>query len=214
MEPFYHRHGARPFKFLEFKSNSYLQNSISCSAGCVDVFLASLDCLGCLRYRLHSFQSIFKTRHSFDVALNSSFRLTHVPSRLCINSAFSQYRLCFFNSSPSSLAPIWVRFVPRSQRLCKILGVPRFFRWITERWPCVYTTVTTDTAPPTDNLFMNLNSVLHDVAVHSGGHGDTDVILKHIEDTIEKLVKAIKPKTLLFFAIDGPVQKGDSRTED
>lgn len=52
-------------------------------------------------------------------------------------------------------------------------------------------------------MFVNLNSVLQEAAVHSGGHGDIDAIIKHIEETIERLARAIKPKSLIFLALDG-----------
>lgn len=69
--------------------------------------------------------------------------------------------------------------------------------------------MTMETAPPTDNLFLNLNPVLHEAASHSGGHGDTPAILRHIESTIEKLVMTIKPKELVFITMDGitPIAK-------
>jgi len=56
-------------------------------------------------------------------------------------------------------------------------------------------------------MFFNLNSVLYEAAVHSGGHGDTEAIIKHIEDTIERLVKSVNPKSLIFLALDGVLPK-------
>eukprot|EP00210_Caulerpa_lentillifera_P009231 g8800.t1 len=89
------------------------------------------------------------------------------------------------------------------------MGVSRFFRWLSERWPCIFTTMTMETAPPTDNFFLNLNPVLQEAALHSGGHGDIPAILRHIESTIEKLVITIRPKQLIFITMDGvtPIAK-------
>ena len=41
------------------------------------------------------------------------------------------------------------------------MGIPRFFRWISNRYPLVNEPVTEDTVPDYDNLYLDMNGIVH-----------------------------------------------------
>lgn len=83
--------------------------------------------------------------------------------------------------------------------------MPKFFRWLCERWPCIYETVDNGELPPTDNLYLDLNGILHVAANQAGGQGDTNAIIERAHDYIDRLVTLVRPQSLLYLATDGRV---------
>lgn len=86
------------------------------------------------------------------------------------------------------------------------MGVPKFYRWLSERYPLINSEIDSPLLPPFDCLYLDLNGVIHH-ATH-GNEGvskkqtDKDVVLITME-YIDKMVKIIKPSKLLYMAIDG-----------
>lgn len=66
------------------------------------------------------------------------------------------------------------------------MGIPKFFRWISERYPLISQTITKDTIiPEYDNLYLDFNGIIHRCS-HPGSSLDTsltesDMIIKMFE---------------------------------
>ncbi len=85
-------------------------------------------------------------------------------------------------------------------------GIPKFYRWLSERYPLLNMSVNATEAPPEiDNLYLDMNGIIHNCT-----HGnDPNIKLTENEMVVriftylDKLIQIIKPKKLLFMAIDG-----------
>lgn len=51
------------------------------------------------------------------------------------------------------------------------MGIPKFYRWLCERYPLASLPVSEHDAPPFDSLYIDLNGILHPAA-----HPDDDAI--------------------------------------
>ena len=85
-------------------------------------------------------------------------------------------------------------------------GIPKFYRWLSERYPLLNMSVTATDAPPEiDNLYLDMNGIIHN-CTHGNDPNlkltETEMILK-IFTYLDKLVQIIKPRKLVFMAIDG-----------
>jgi len=91
------------------------------------------------------------------------------------------------------------------------MGVPRFFRWLSERYPLINQTITSNTLPPEfDNLYLDMNGIIHNCTHPSNGNHEAsgDALTERemmlgIFHYIDKLFQLIKPKKLFYMAIDG-----------
>ncbi|XP_054164926.1 5'-3' exoribonuclease 1-like [Oppia nitens] len=87
------------------------------------------------------------------------------------------------------------------------MGVPKFYRWISERYPCLSEVVREYQIPEFDNLYLDMNGIIHNCS-HPN---DEDVhfriseekIFQDIFRYIEFLFRMIKPRKVFFMAIDG-----------
>ncbi|XP_046669351.1 5'-3' exoribonuclease 1 isoform X2 [Homalodisca vitripennis] len=87
------------------------------------------------------------------------------------------------------------------------MGVPKFFRYISERYPCLSEVVREYQLPEFDNLYLDMNGIIH-VCSHPN---DTDPhfriteekIFRDIFHYIETLFRMIQPQKLFFMAVDG-----------
>ncbi|CAJ0577926.1 unnamed protein product, partial [Mesorhabditis spiculigera] len=87
------------------------------------------------------------------------------------------------------------------------MGVPKFYRWISERYPCLSQVVSDAQIPEFDNLYLDMNGIIHNCS-----HPDDDDVTFRIEEEqifaaifnyIDTLLRIIKPKRCFFMAIDG-----------
>ena len=87
------------------------------------------------------------------------------------------------------------------------MGVPKFFRWVAERYPTVITPFK-DSPPPVDNLYLDMNGIIH----HCTHPNDIDAsrrsptekeMVQGIFGYLEKLFQAIQPKKYFLMAVDG-----------
>ncbi|XP_047736356.1 5'-3' exoribonuclease 1-like, partial [Hyalella azteca] len=87
------------------------------------------------------------------------------------------------------------------------MGVPKFYRWISKRYPTIIEDVRPDQVPEFDNLYLDMNGI-----IHSCSHPDeTDPCFRITEEQIfedifhyiESLFCMIRPKKVFFLAIDG-----------
>lgn len=87
------------------------------------------------------------------------------------------------------------------------MGVPKFYRWISERYPCLSTVVKEYQIPDFDNLYLDMNGIIH-VCSHPNDDDPhfritEDKIFLDICNYIDFLFRMIKPKKTFFMAVDG-----------
>uniref|UniRef100_A0A1I8N9Q4 5'-3' exoribonuclease 1 n=1 Tax=Musca domestica TaxID=7370 RepID=A0A1I8N9Q4_MUSDO len=87
------------------------------------------------------------------------------------------------------------------------MGVPKFFRYISERYPCLSELAREQCVPDFDNLYLDMNGIIHncshpdDTNIHF--NITEEEMFKDIFNYIDKLFFLIKPQKLFFMAIDG-----------
>ena len=89
------------------------------------------------------------------------------------------------------------------------MGVPKFYRWLSERYPQINTVISDSTLlPEFDNMYLDMNGIIH-ACSHPN---DTDLsksltvreMMLAIFRYIDRMVSEIaRPKKILFMAIDG-----------
>jgi 5'-3' exoribonuclease 1 len=90
------------------------------------------------------------------------------------------------------------------------MGVPKFFRWLSERYPLINQTVDLiNVGPIIDNLYLDMNGIIHN-CTHSDD--STDAAFSHLSENdmfgkvlqyIDHIFSVVRPRKLLFLAIDG-----------
>ncbi|OLY81362.1 5'-3' exoribonuclease 2 [Smittium mucronatum] len=85
------------------------------------------------------------------------------------------------------------------------MGVPKFFRWI--RYPLISSNVSENSFPEFDNLYLDMNGVIHNCTHSNEGDGnlgisENEMFLRIFKYT-ETLFSKIRPNKLFFIAIDG-----------
>ncbi|CAN8095854.1 unnamed protein product [Discula destructiva] len=87
------------------------------------------------------------------------------------------------------------------------MGVPKFFRWMSERYPAISQLIAENRIPEFDCLYLDMNGIIHNCT-----HKDSDdtqfrlsedEMFIRIFNYIEHLFGKIKPKQLFFMAVDG-----------
>ncbi|KAK0393265.1 hypothetical protein QR680_000125 [Steinernema hermaphroditum] len=87
------------------------------------------------------------------------------------------------------------------------MGVPKFFRYISERYPALMEMTRENQIPDFDNLYLDMNGIIHNCS-HPN---DDDVsfriseeeIFSNIFEYIDQLFNIIGPKKVFFMAVDG-----------
>ncbi|ONH67581.1 hypothetical protein BON22_2545 [Cyberlindnera fabianii] len=87
------------------------------------------------------------------------------------------------------------------------MGIPKFFRFISERWPMISQLIDGNQIPEFDTLYLDMNSILHTCTRPK----DEDVTKRLSEEEvfsaifayIDHLFDTIKPKKVFYMAIDG-----------
>ncbi|KAI1918000.1 exonuclease II Exo2 [Ophidiomyces ophidiicola] len=87
------------------------------------------------------------------------------------------------------------------------MGVPKFFRWLSERYPTISQLIAENRIPEFDCLYLDMNGIIHN-CTHKDSDSPTfrmteDKMFIAIFNYIEHLFGKIKPKKLFFMAIDG-----------
>ncbi|KAH6611217.1 alkaline phosphatase D [Trichoderma cornu-damae] len=88
------------------------------------------------------------------------------------------------------------------------MGVPKFFRWLSERYPAISQLIAENRIPEFDCLYLDMNGIIHNCTHKDAGEDATfrlseDEMFIRIFNYIEHLFGKIKPKKLFFMAIDG-----------
>jgi 5'-3' exoribonuclease 2 len=104
------------------------------------------------------------------------------------------------------------------------MGVPAFFKWLTLRYPQVVCDAieevnsgydineflkskydTNKSMPEIDNLYLDMNGIIHPCC-HPTDRAQPDTeeeMFNAVFDYTDKLISIIKPKKLIYFAVDG-----------
>ncbi|KAB2578160.1 5'-3' exoribonuclease 1 [Lasiodiplodia theobromae] len=87
------------------------------------------------------------------------------------------------------------------------MGVPKFFRWMSERYPAISQLIAENRIPEFDCLYLDMNGIIHN-CTHNDSDSPThrmseDKMFIAIFNYIEHLFGKIKPQKLFFMAIDG-----------
>nr|SZF06467.1 5'-3' exoribonuclease 1 [Psoroptes ovis] len=86
------------------------------------------------------------------------------------------------------------------------MGVPKFYRWLSERYPCINENITQNNVPEFDNFYVDMNGVFHICS-----HPSDDVhfripefqIFENIATYVEFLFNLIQPRKVFFLSVDG-----------
>ncbi len=87
------------------------------------------------------------------------------------------------------------------------MGVPKFFRWLSERYPAISQLIAENRIPEFDCLYLDMNGIIHNCT-----HKDSDDTMFRLSEDemfirifnyIEHLFGKIKPKQMFFMAVDG-----------
>ena len=92
--------------------------------------------------------------------------------------------------------------------LCLIkMGVPKFYRWISERYPCLSEVVKEHQVPEFDNLYLDMNGIIHNCSHPNDDDPhfriSEEQIFSDIFRYIEALFRIIRPRKTFFMAVDG-----------
>ncbi|XP_047526859.1 5'-3' exoribonuclease 1 isoform X3 [Vanessa atalanta] len=87
------------------------------------------------------------------------------------------------------------------------MGVPKFFRYTSERYPCLNELVKQYQIPDFDNMYLDMNGIIHNCSHPDDSNPHFRIteekIFKDIFHYISILFQIIRPKKLFFMAIDG-----------
>jgi 5'-3' exoribonuclease 1 len=84
------------------------------------------------------------------------------------------------------------------------MGVPKFYRWLSERYPCLSEVVKEHQIPEFDNLYLDMNGIIH-ICSHPN---DDDPHFRITEEAIFSSIfhyieVLIQPREVFFMAVDG-----------
>lgn len=86
-----------------------------------------------------------------------------------------------------------------------LTGIPKFYRWLSERYPLVNQPGGATVIPVIDNFYLDMNGIVHNCT--HGNDPDTKLteeeMIKKIFMYLDKLFHIVKPQKLMFMAVDG-----------
>ena len=80
------------------------------------------------------------------------------------------------------------------------MGVPGFYRWICQRYPMIRRDFNDPTLPIVNNLYLDINGIIHHAASTSNlqGYDLTPDFLSELYRRIDNQVQLFKPTDLIF----------------
>lgn len=87
------------------------------------------------------------------------------------------------------------------------MGVPKFYRWISERYPFINESVDEHSKPDFDALYLDMNGILHG-ATHGENLDPAEAfdmgnVMLRVFRYIDRLIRIARPRKLLYLALDG-----------
>eukprot|EP00056_Hartaetosiga_gracilis_P020841 m.21565 g.21565 ORF g.21565 m.21565 type:complete len:1259 (+) comp8733_c0_seq2:76-3852(+) len=87
------------------------------------------------------------------------------------------------------------------------MGIPKYYRWVSQRYPCLSQVVCVDEVPQFDCLYLDMNGIIHN-CTHANNMDlskgwSEEVFFKNITDYIDQLFSIIKPCQTFYMAVDG-----------
>ncbi|ETN99579.1 ribonuclease related family member [Reticulomyxa filosa] len=85
------------------------------------------------------------------------------------------------------------------------MGIPKFYRWLSERYPLINERVDGPVRPEFDCLYLDMNGIFHNYSygAYTLRTPERAEMFANICKQILYLVSLIKPKRLLYLAVDG-----------
>jgi 5'-3' exoribonuclease 1 len=92
------------------------------------------------------------------------------------------------------------------------MGVPGFYGWLSQKYPLINEMISTGMTPTEfDNLYLDMNGIIHQCSHPNDEKISSDTIPLTFKEMIENIFEyltyivseVVKPKRLLFLAIDG-----------
>ncbi|KAI3756792.1 hypothetical protein L1987_56615 [Smallanthus sonchifolius] len=91
------------------------------------------------------------------------------------------------------------------------MGVPSFYRWLAYRYPKTVVNAVENTENPNgyefDNLYLDMNGIIHPCFHREQDEINSpvtyDEVFNHIFDYIDRILNIVRPRKLLYMAIDG-----------
>jgi hypothetical protein len=88
------------------------------------------------------------------------------------------------------------------------MGVPKFFRWVTDRYPTILSGPLSATGNNicVDNLYLDMNGVIHECARLEPNEVEDiffETMLQNIFNEIRRIFDMVVPQKLLYIAVDG-----------
>ena len=89
------------------------------------------------------------------------------------------------------------------------MGVPKFFRWLTERYPQINRRISEGRSAQdyVDNFYLDMNGIIHTCThgdgINPGENLSEDQMVERIFEYTERLINIAKPRKLCYLAIDG-----------
>ncbi|KAJ3715996.1 exonuclease II [Lentinula raphanica] len=87
------------------------------------------------------------------------------------------------------------------------MGIPKFFRWISERYPLTSQLIQENKIPEFDNLYLDFNAIIHNCSHPNDADAhyriSEEQIFTSIFAYVDHLFGKIRPKKLFFMAVDG-----------
>ena len=90
------------------------------------------------------------------------------------------------------------------------MGIPKFYRWLSERYPLVGQPISN--IPEIDNLYLDMNGIIHSsshsntlshLIPHLSSASEIQEMLRKAFAYIEMLFQIVKPKKLFYLSLDG-----------
>mmetsp|Transcript_47760 Transcript_47760/g.103964 ORF Transcript_47760/g.103964 Transcript_47760/m.103964 type:complete len:1448 (+) Transcript_47760:48-4391(+) len=86
------------------------------------------------------------------------------------------------------------------------MGIARFYRWLSERYPLINEQIIAEQIPEFDNLYLDMNGIIHNCSHNNTGGlcvNEEEEVFVNVFKYVTRLVRIIRPKRCLYLAVDG-----------
>ncbi|CDI98432.1 5' 3' exoribonuclease 1 [Echinococcus multilocularis] len=86
------------------------------------------------------------------------------------------------------------------------MGVPKFYRWISQRYPCINQILRPNEVVMIDHLYLDLNGIIHSSSHCDDAHSNIyneDLVFQTIANYLNHIICLIRPQKTVFLAVDG-----------